>query len=516
MSSLNLSALYSLKDNGFFPSLTRRQPIPSHLASASATQQSVVGLGLVKAVCRTLHMVTGLAYDDAGVTLQLIGSSGPHVLGTHAGTWYDEHHSYLTGMLAVAEVLVLHRTVQHADCTEFATRWHTLLTTLAQDRGGPPPYSAHGLISASRSPAVTDAMMAATDALYQAIKALAPTIEEAPDPAPRPSMDGVLENIIYGSTTTGHPPAAPIASAQLGAGTIGTLRRLVRRGGTALLVGPTGVGKTYAVKQAVLAEGARLVIVKGRPGLDDRQLYGGIYPTDTHYQWIDGPLAKAWRAAHAGEHVVLVIDELARLDPYHLAALIGALDPVSGAEVRSMGITRDGDDQQWYYVLSLPNGENLVAPCPQLSILATTNLGSDYAQLQTTFDAALLRRFALHLDIESLPGEVQHDILVQQHHLPAEVATVLVASAEFSASATAANGGLLQRELNLGTLINWATEARALVADGVAWTTALLAAADITAIPFACPRLADGRIEVPAAQMLREQIAALVQDHHLA
>jgi nitric oxide reductase NorQ protein len=372
------------------------------------------------------------------------------------------------------------------------------------------------LISAATSETITNAMMAATDALYYAIKALGPTILNEPDPEPRTIMPGALETVIYGQPTSGPPTPTASPLPTVTTSTVHTIRRLIRRGGTALLVGPTGVGKTYAVKQAVLAECARLVVVKGRPGLDDRQLYGGIYPTEEHYRWIDGPLAKAWRAAHAGERVVLVIDELARLDPYHLAALIGALDPVTGTEVQSMHISIDVDEQQWYYVLSLPNGDDLVAPCPHLSVLATTNLGSDYAQLQTTFDAALLRRFALHLDIEGLPSDVQRDILVYEQHVPANVAMVLVASAEFSSNATAANGGLLQRELNLGTLINWAIEAQALVMEGASWSTAVRDTAEITAIPFACPRLADGRLEAPAAQMLREHIATLIRDHHLS
>jgi hypothetical protein len=67
----------------------------------------------------------------------------------------------------------------------------------------------------------------------------------------------------------------------------------------------------------------------------------------------------------------------------------------------------------------------------------------------------------------------------------------------------------------LGTLIAWATEASARVADGTAWDTAILEAAELTAIPYACPRLADGRLEAPAVQMLREQIGALLVEHNV-
>jgi hypothetical protein len=297
-------------------------------------------------------MVHGIGYDASGVTLHMTGSSGPHVLGTHTGTWHDEHRSCLTAMLAIAEVLVRHRTQQDAVCAEFATRWQTLLTALTHDRGGPPPYSAQALASAATNRIVTDAMMAATDALYYAIKALAPVFIDSAEPQPRAINADALDDIVYGSAAPPLSSPQPLPTTSPTTGTVATLQRLLRRGGTALLVGPTGVGKTYAVKQAVLAEGARLVIVKGRPGLDDRHLYGGIDPTADHYQWVDGPLAKAWRTAHAGEHVVLVIDKLARLDPYHLAALIGALDPSAARNLCTWVLRDDSDADHHYYVLA--------------------------------------------------------------------------------------------------------------------------------------------------------------------
>ena len=57
---INFGPLFSLGDSGFWPTLSRRQPIPPALAS---TPQPVVGLGMVKALCTLLCHVNGVAID---------------------------------------------------------------------------------------------------------------------------------------------------------------------------------------------------------------------------------------------------------------------------------------------------------------------------------------------------------------------------------------------------------------------------------------------------------------------
>jgi nitric oxide reductase NorQ protein len=247
-------------------------------------------------------------------------------------------------------------------------------------------------------------------------------------------------------------------------------------------------------------------VVKGRPGLDDRQLYGGIYPTANHFQWVDGPLAQAWRLAQETP-VVLLIDELARLDPYHLAALIGALDRLSGAELRAV-LDQDElaaitglDDTADYYLLQLPNGDRLLAPCRHLTIVATTNLGSDYVQVQTSFDAALLRRFAVQLQIERLEAEVRQQAMMA-YGVTSDLAERMTALEDYTTIQTGAHGGLLQRELNLGTVLAWAEEGRALVDEGLCWDAALTLCLPYTVAPFCCPRLSDGSLETAAIDVL--------------
>lgn len=558
MATLSLAPLYNLRDNGFWPSLQPHQRIPATLASTRAVsgRPSSVGLGMVKAVCTVLFAgrLAGLAYDPStghwtGITLSWSSPGTRHLLGGDTTTWWCEHLSYLTGVAALLDTLTLSRA--EASAQEFVTRWAAFLQVLERELGTPPPYPDAQLPRAAQSRACTDGMMAVTDALYFCTQARAGqggtlgTVLETCDPRPLPPQPGAVERWIYGQGTqprpgasappTPHlPPPSPTSGAgssvPLDTGPVATLRRLIRRGGTALLVGPTGVGKSIAARQAAVAEGATLVLVEGWPGLEDRDLFGKVYPVEgpdgRSFAWVDGPLAEAWRLASAGRagtcgtketQVVLVLDELARFDPYHLAPLMGALDRVRGGELQHLAGLRDEvraalQADEDYRVLKLPNGERLIATADRLSVLATTNLGVDYIQTQQEFDAALLRRFDLHLDVQRLEASARRAILVS-HGMPARVAEVLVAIEDFSVAETGAHNGLLRRELNLGTCVTWATEARELMREGgtgMGWGEAVLAAAELTAIPFACPRDTDGYLEAPSAQSLREQIRRVV------
>jgi hypothetical protein len=547
MATLSLAPLYNLRDNSFWPTLQPHQRIPATLASARAVsgRPSSVGLGMVKAVCTVLFAgrLAGLAYDASaghwtGITLSWSSPGTRHLLGGDATTWWCEHLSYLTGVAALLDALTLSRAEVCAQ--EFVARWAAFLHVIERELGAPPPYPDSLLSQAAQSRACTDGIMAVTDALYFCTQGRSgqggtpTTVLETCDPRPLPPHAGAVERWIYGqgaNTRAGASatpvPHLPITSPTSGAGPTGpldmgpvaTLRRLIHRGGTALLVGPTGVGKSIAARQAAVAEGATLVLVEGWPGLEDRDLFGKVYPVEgpdgRSFAWVDGPLAEAWRLAASGTRVVLVLDELARFDPYHLAPLMGALDRVRGAQLQHLAGLRNDvrsslQPDEDYRVLKLPNGERLIASAAQLSVLATTNLGADYIQTQQDFDAALLRRFDLHLDIERLEAHARRAIL-EGHGLPPRMADVLVAIEDYSVQETGAHNGLLRRELNLGTCVTWATEARELVREGgLGWGEAVIAAAELTVIPFACPRDTDGYLEAPSAQSLREQIRRVV------
>jgi hypothetical protein len=192
--------------------------------------------------------------------------------------------------------------------------------------------------------------------------------------------------------------------------------------------------------------------------------------------------------------VVLQLDELARMDGLYHAILIGALDSLSSVEIAARPKLAQAATQlsflvepaARYRVLSPPSGTVLIAPAPKLSVVATTNLGSAYRQAASQLDPALVRRFALRLEVERLEEAARQAILERQG-LPAPVAAALVALEEFPVNNTASQGGLLQEVLNLGVLLDWGQEAQALVADGDTWAHALIDFAEYTCIPFACP-----------------------------
>lgn len=491
------SVLYNLRETAFFPSLQPRMPIPGLLKSryADPARPSVVGMGIVKGIVGVLTRTQGIAWAGSAAWAATLGSDSQPGSVYHLGAAAPDVWSVpRSGTSYIAAAAALYAALNpHNPGDEVDERWQCLLYELRLTLGHAPPYTGDRVSRVAGVSGVCNAMMALCDALYFWLKAANPSVKDEQWPTPPESLDPALWRLRPAAAA---PAITPVA----------VLRRLIRRGGTALLYGPTGAGKTTGAKQACLGAGARLVVVKGRPGLDDRQLYGGVYPTGSHFRWVDGPLAQAWRLAHDGP-VVLLIDELARLDPYHLAALIGALDSVTGVELRAVldpaevAEHPDLDDTTDYYLLQLPDGERLIAPCRNLSIVATTNLGSDYVQVQQTFDAALLRRFGLQIQVDRLDATVRTEAL-EARGVPASMATLMVTLEDYSATQTGAHGGLLQRDLNLGTLLSWAAEARALADEGLAWDESLALSLPYTVAPFCCPRLSDGSLESAAVDIL--------------
>jgi MoxR-like ATPase len=527
-----------------WPTLARAQPIPPGSASARPHKRPAsVGVGLVRALCLLLTRgaVAELAYDPNArrwsLTTESTTAPGSlHHLGGTDATWWVEHAGYLTGLAMATDALTLGE--QSAAAREFVGAWDTLLGELEAAVGHEAPYRQDELRRAAGLGGCTPAMMHATDSLYfygteRAALSLDETVEQ-PAPVRQPAMGGAIERWIYrrvppiATTGAGAPPrTGPVAPAPTANSTLHKLRRLLRRGGTALLVGPTGVGKSKCARLAGLEEGMRIVLMQGYPGLTYRELFGKVAPvvgpSGQEFRWIDGPLSEAWRVAQAGERVELIVDELARFDPYNLAPFLGALDKVAGREVLQMaGVEPDArrdlqaavPDAE-YRILKLPNGERLVAPASRLAIVATTNLGSDYVQVQQKFDAALLRRFEVQLDVERLGEGERLGILSDYHGIPAAVARVLVAVEDYTVTATGIHGGLLERELNLGTCINWATEARSLAEEGMGWGDAVLEAARDTAIPFVCPRDSGGRQAAAPAKSMEDIIERAVRQAHL-
>lgn len=288
------------------------------------------------------------------------------------------------------------------------------------------------------------------------------------------------------------------------------LARRVRRGGAALLVGPTGTFKTETAKQAALAAGAQLTIIKGRPGIEDRDFYGGVYPGEDGPQWLDGPLTAAFRNARNGLSVLL-IDELLRLEPLYRNTLIGALDTLSAAEVTALGGIPTGSGR--HYALTLPTGELISAPAGNFALLATTNIGSGYQQLDG-LDDALLRRFTSTYEF-ALPDEAAVRQVYRQRIADPRVVEAAIELEFFTRSRHVGQEGLLARAANPGVILNLLDEYQAEREDPQASPAdAFLQAVNATVVPYCAPREANGMLEQSAAVMLQHQ-AGLISERHL-
>lgn len=285
------------------------------------------------------------------------------------------------------------------------------------------------------------------------------------------------------------------------------LERLAGSGGTALLSGPTGTFKTETGKQLALAIGARLIGLKGAAGLEDRDFWGAITPTADGPRWVDGPLARAFRSAQR-ERTVLLIDELLRFEPLYANVLVGALDLVSPAELRAMGHTPFLDGP--HYCVTLPNGETIPAPKRNLTIVATTNLGDDYAQF-SELDAALLGRFELQIDIPEADVAILRTIYLGAFaHQP--IVDRLLAFEAWTRANTSAHGGLLKRATNPRVTLSLLREASRLAEAGMTQRDALAAAFDVTIVPYCAPRDATGALAEDACAMLVDEFRRVTRD----
>lgn len=523
-----LGGLYQIKTS-LWPTLQRKQIIPDHLASPKRdpSRPSIVGLGIVQGICVVLSegRVTRLGFNAQRWSLGITSSTTPgvvHSLGGARSGWYVEHHGYLMATCALSGILTTYR--QEPTAQETLRRYQTFVDELTTFLGVPPPYTAGQFTRAAWHQPATDALMALADEIYFFSKSWAKAVNkilltELPDPNPLPNLPDAIARYLYLQTAPSPGAAAAMPRPAQGDPSLETvLCGLIARGGTGLLFGPTSGGKSTAVRRAAVEAQAQLIVVRGRPNLDDRQLYGGITTRPGGYEWVDGPLTEAWRLATT-QRCVLLVDELLRFDPYYLNAFVGALDRLRGDEV--LLLPRLDDEARralrpegWYYVLDVPTGERLVAPAEHLTVIATTNFGSDYLQA-TQIDTALLNRFQVRMAVDRL-DRARRLAILGEVALPPGVEEVLADMEEFSVTQCGTHGGLLQRPLTLRTIIDWATEARALMQEqGSVLSEALLLTARYTIIPYACPWLDTGAVESAPAQVVLDHLRQLIIRYRL-
>ncbi len=129
-----------------------------------------------------------------------------------------------------------------------------------------------------------------------------------------------------------------------------------------LLVGPSGTGKTMVVLEKCRKAGRHIEIITGKEGLQDLDMLGAFVPTGEagKYDWVDGPLSRAFQTAAKGHPVTLLVDEVNRMPSKFQNLFIEAINIY---------------DDNFYVVQNHQKGVTLKAPRGNIQFIATANVG---------------------------------------------------------------------------------------------------------------------------------------------
>jgi hypothetical protein len=119
------------------------------------------------------------------------------------------------------------------------------------------------------------------------------------------------------------------------------VREVLDAGYVPLMIGPTGCGKTSAIRRVAVEGGCRLVEHAGADSWSDSDLVGVIMPGG---KAMPGPVAQALgHAREMGEPVLLFLDEFTRYNPRAQESLMRLLLPISAEVAVALGIGHDGE-----------------------------------------------------------------------------------------------------------------------------------------------------------------------------
>jgi hypothetical protein len=219
-------------------------------------------------------------------------------------------------------------------------------------------------------------------------------------------IDSSLETLktkIADALSTGGAAAARVIAPILGvsaSGTFDPIRRALEyycAPGNALkpvlVKGGPGSGKTYAAREHGKSFD-RYVEIGVYPETQSSDLIGYMTPVEP---WVDGPLTDAFRAAAAGQRVLLVIDELYRASGPARQCLLTPLAPaeIDGASYYRLRTGKPVVDS----VTGATTSEVLLAPQENLAIVATTNVGGKFDV--SPADPAEKERFVpVHVEVQ--------------------------------------------------------------------------------------------------------------------
>lgn len=153
-----------------------------------------------------------------------------------------------------------------------------------------------------------------------------------------------------------------------------------------LIEGDRGAGKTVEARAFARTNGYPRVELGGHEGTEALDMLGySIQAPSGAMVWKDGAVSEAFRLAKTTK-VVLIIDEILRIPVRQLSLFLTALSPDEGHYRLRTGRIIDVVD-------GVAREEELECPVQNLCIIATTNVGSEYAVDE--IDPALAERFVL-------------------------------------------------------------------------------------------------------------------------
>lgn len=210
-----------------------------------------------------------------------------------------------------------------------------------------------------------------------------------------------------------------------------------------LFEGERGAGKTVTARAFVRKHGYKRVEFGGHEGIESPDMLGYLVPLNAGSMvWKDGPLSEAFRLAQT-QKTVLIIDELLRIRQRELSILLTALSPDEGMYRLRTGRIKEVID-------GVAVEEELCCPVENLCVVATTNVGSEYAVDE--IDPALAERFII-LRKDTTPAELKRILgeVCKARKLPAVCVTRCVNF--FNKMTEARSRGLVKNAPTTRTLV---------------------------------------------------------------
>jgi hypothetical protein len=259
-------------------------------------------------------------------------------------------------------------------------------------------------------------------------------------PTPTRPLGGSPASSPTGSTSPGTgvshaTPTAPRSSSDLYGPYLDMVRMALAQGGSLLLVGPTGTGKSSLLLDAATSLGWGVELIVCHEGKRIHILQGGhtrdVEKGDGDWRFAAGPITRLARRIEAGERVMLILDELARAHKEVFAYVMDLLNSYSSREIQAMIPKQEGDGMKLelpadfrkdervrYHILSVDVLQRrFVVDASHILIAATANQGESYGGNDFA-DPAFCRRWTHWLHLAGYDDTVIRQILADKCSLP--------------------------------------------------------------------------------------------------